>query len=75
MKITCPNCGHVHEENIGRLIAGIPSKARARASVLNGVLGGRPVAAKPVRLRPYHVGHPKYPEWLAEQAAKQAAKK
>lgn len=65
--VTCTCCGHSFEVNVGRLLGQRTSAKKSEASRLNGRLGGRQPIANPVRLRPYHPGHPKHQEWLAEQ--------
>lgn len=70
MEFTCPKCAHCFEVNVGALIGARKSKKKAAASRLNGDLGGRPIAEKPVRLRPYHPDHPRHAEWLKEQKLK-----
>lgn len=64
---TCPHCGKGFEVNLGQLLGAKRTKKKSQASKLNGDLGGAPIKANPKRLRPYHPGHPKHAEWLAEQ--------
>lgn len=46
MKVTCEHCGKESEINIGRLIAGVKSPAKAEAARRNAKLGGWPKGRK-----------------------------
>jgi hypothetical protein len=46
MKVTCPNCKHEHEVNVGALMGSVKSKAKAKASRENAKLGGWPKGKK-----------------------------
>jgi|GEM_PF-2954628 len=45
--MNCPHCGR--EINIGALMGGVSSPAKARAARDNGKLGGRPKTKRPKR--------------------------
>ena len=52
------------------VIGSITTRKKIASAKLNGRLGGRPIKKNPVRLRRHHKGHPEYPIYVAEQAAK-----
>jgi hypothetical protein len=66
-EIECVHCHKKFYLNLGAVLGAKKTIKKAASARMNGFLGGAPRKSDPVRLRPYHEGHPRHKQWLAEQ--------
>lgn len=64
----CPHCRGIIDP--AGMMGSIVTPKKLAALRKNSLLGGRPKSKNPVRLRPYHPGHPDHQKWLDAQQKK-----